>query len=116
MATRKLDKSEWRAFCDRMSKGLVGKQAEIELASLALGSQVQGEWLPLLGIAYDTKNDMMEIALDGLDHLVQRPREFYVDVGAGGMISLEVVDASGIRQIVKLRDPLMLPPVSAATG
>jgi hypothetical protein len=32
------------------------------------------------------------------------------------MISLELVDAGGVRQIVKLRDPLMLPPVSAATG
>lgn len=116
MATRKLDKSEWRAFCDRLSKGLIGKQAEIEIASLTLGSQVQGEWLPLLGIVYDPKSDAIEIALDGLDHLVNRPRELYVDVGPGGMLSLEVVDGGGVRQIVKLRDPLMLPPVSATAG
>jgi hypothetical protein len=116
MATRKLDKSEWRTFCDRMSKGLIGKQAEIEIASLALGSQVQGEWLPLLGVVYDPKSDVIEIALDGLDHMVNRPRELYVDVGPGGMISLEIVDGGGVRQIVRLRDPLMLPPVSATTG
>jgi Family of unknown function (DUF5335) len=116
MATRKLDKSEWRAFCDRMSKGLIGKQAEIEIASLALGSQVQGEWLPLLGVVYDPKSDVIEIALDGLDHMVPRPRELYVDIGPGGMLSLEIVDSGGVRQIVRLRDPLMLPPVSATTG
>ena len=59
---------------------------------------------------------MIEIALDGLDHMVNRPRELYVDVGPGGMISLEIVDGGGVRQIVRLRDPLMLPPVSATTG
>jgi hypothetical protein len=116
MATRKLDKSEWRAFCDRLSKGLIGKQAEIEIASLTLGSQVQGEWLPLRGIVYDPKSDAIEIALDGLDHLINRPRELYVDVGPGGMLNLEIVDSGGARQIVKLRDPLMLPPVSATAG
>jgi hypothetical protein len=113
MAARKLDKSEWRVFCDRMSKALIGKQAEIEIASLALGSQVQGEWLPLIGIAYDPKNDLIEIALDGLDHLVYRPREMYVDIDHSGLISLEILDGNSVRQIIKLRDPLMLPPVSA---
>lgn len=112
MAARKLDKSEWRAFCDRMSKGLIGKQAEIEIASLALGSQIQGEWLPLIGITYDPKSDVIEIALDGLDHMVHRPREVYVDVDPGGLVSLEIVDGDNLRQVVKLRDPLMLPPIS----
>jgi uncharacterized protein DUF5335 len=116
MATRKLAKSEWRAFCDRMSKGLIGKQAEIEVASLALDGQVQGEWLPLLGIVYDPKSDVIEIALDDLDHMINRPRELHVDVGPGGMLNLEIVDGGGARQIVKLRDPLMLPPVSATAG
>jgi hypothetical protein len=68
MALRKLDKTEWRVFCDRVSKALVGKRAEIEVASLALGSQVEAKWLPLLGIAYDLKDDIIEIALEGLDH------------------------------------------------
>jgi hypothetical protein len=41
MATRKLDKKEWKTFFDRISKMLEGKQAEIEVASLRLGAQVQ---------------------------------------------------------------------------
>src|SRR5260221_6767398 len=113
MASRKLDKSEWRAFCDRMSKGLIGKQAEIEIASLALGSHVQSEWLPLLGIVYDPKSDVIEIALDGLDHMIPRPRELYVDIGPGGMANLEIVDSGGVRQIVTLREPVKPPPGSA---
>jgi hypothetical protein len=114
MAPRKLDKAEWHAFFDRVSKSLLGKRAEIEVTSLSLGSQVEAQWLPLLGIVYDPKNDIIEIALDGLDHMVHRPQEVYVDIGPQGLTSLEVVDAEGVRQIVLLRDPLMLPPPSAA--
>jgi Family of unknown function (DUF5335) len=114
MALRKLDKTEWRVFCDRVSKALVGKRAEIEIASLALGSQVEANWLPLLGIAYDPKDDIIEIALEGLDHMVHRPREMYVDLGPDGLTSMEVIDGDDIRQIVTFRDPLMLPPPSSA--
>jgi Family of unknown function (DUF5335) len=39
-------------------------RAEIEVASLALGDQVEAEWLPLLGIAYDPKDDLVQVALE----------------------------------------------------
>jgi hypothetical protein len=109
MAVRKLDKKEWRPFLDRVSKALAGKQAEIEVDSLALGSQTQAKSLTLLGLVYDPNDDMVEVALEGLDHMVHKPREIYVDVGAGGLLSLEIVDAEGVKQIVKLTDPLKLP-------
>lgn len=64
------------AFCDFLSDALVGKHAEIELASLALGSQIEAEWLPLQGIVYDSKDDIVEIALDGLDAIVGPHRSF----------------------------------------
>jgi uncharacterized protein DUF5335 len=109
MTTRKLDKKEWRPFFDRVSKALEGKQAEIEVASLELGDQTQAKSLPLLGIVYDPNDDIVEVALEGLDHMVQKPREIYVDTEAGELTSLEIIDADGAKQIVKLTDPLMLP-------
>jgi hypothetical protein len=112
---RKLEKSQWRAYFDRMSKALVGKRAEIEVASLKLGDQIEAEWLPLIGITYDPKNDLIEVALEGVDHLIHKPREVWVEEQGLELSSLEVVDAEGTRQIVVLRDPLMLPaPQSAA--
>jgi hypothetical protein len=42
MTARKLDKSQWRT--------LEGKQAEIEVASLSLGDQVEAERFPLHGM------------------------------------------------------------------
>jgi hypothetical protein len=114
MTTRKLERAEWRTFCDRVSKSLGGKQVEIRIASPALGSQIEAKWLPLMGIVYDQKSEMIEIVLEGLDHMINRPQELHVEDGPAGLASLQVVDADGIRQIITLRDPLMLPPPGAA--
>ena len=77
MTVRKLDKANWDTFFDFISKLLEGKQVEIEVASLALGDQVAAEWLPLLGLVYDPKDDLVEVALDGVDHMIPKPREIY---------------------------------------
>jgi len=111
---RKLEKSQWRTYFDRMSKALAGKRAEIEVASLKLGDEIEAEWLPLIGITYDPKDDILEIALEGIDHLINKPREVWVEENGLELSSLEVIDADGARQIVVLRDPLMLPAPSAA--
>jgi hypothetical protein len=116
MVTRKLDKAQWRAFFDRMSASLVGMRAEIEVDSLELGAQIEAEWLPVLGITYDPQDDILEIALEGVDHLIHGAREIYVDEGVTGLESLLVVDGGGIRQIVKLREPLMLPAPAASAS
>jgi hypothetical protein len=109
MTTRKLDKKEWHAFFDGVTGMLEGKQAEIEVAALHLGDQVAATWLPLIGITYDHEDDIVEVALEGLDHMIPKPREIYVEDGTEGIVALEIVDAEDVRQIVKLRDPLMLP-------
>jgi hypothetical protein len=88
---------------------LGGQRAEIEVTGLTLGDQIAAKWLPLIGITYDPKDDLLEIALEGLDHLIHKPCELSVDDGPEGLKSMEIVDADQIRQIVKLMEPLMLP-------
>ncbi len=109
MTTTKIEKAQWRATLDQFSKLLGPKQAEIEVAGLSLGDQIEAEWVPLVGISYDPKDDVVEIALDGLDHLIEHPREIWIDDRGSVWSSLEVVDAEGVRHIVTLKDPLMLP-------
>ena len=65
-----------------MPKGLLGKQAEIEVMGLPFGVHVAANWLSLLGITYDPKGDLVEIALDGLDHLIRQPQEIALEEGA----------------------------------
>jgi Family of unknown function (DUF5335) len=108
MTTRKLDKGEWKAFFDRVTKHLEDAEAEIEVMSLALGDQIEAEWLPLYGITYEPRADMLEIALENLDHMIAKPREIYADEQGGALVNIEVVDDGGVRQIVRLREKLAL--------
>jgi hypothetical protein len=108
MTVRKLERAKWAPFFDQLSKMLPGCQAEIEAASLALGRQVQAEWVPLIGIVYDSKDDLVEVAVEGLDHMIHKPKDIYVDEGNGLLASLEIIDQEDVRQIVRLREPLML--------
>jgi len=110
MATEKLDKAVWHTTFEQMSKSLlVGKEVKIEVTGLKIGDQIEQEWIQLLGITYDPKSDLIEILVEGLDHLIHKPREIWVEHGAIGLVSMEVIDADDVRQIIRLREPLMLP-------
>jgi hypothetical protein len=111
MAT--VDKSNWQAAADLLSRAIHGQAARVEVASEDLGDQVQAEWAPLLGVTYDPKGNLFEIQLEGLDHLVRDPRLFAVRERDGLADSLAVVDGKGIEHIVQLRDPIALPPTPA---
>jgi hypothetical protein len=109
MATAKLDRAAWQRTFDQMSKSqLVGKQVEIEVTGLNIGDQIEQEWIQLLGITYDPKSDLIEILVEGLDHLIPKPREVWIDHGPAGLASMEVVQDDDVRQIIRLREPLML--------
>ena len=101
--------AEWREFFDRMSKALTGKWAEIEVASLDLGDQITAEWIPMIGITYDSKDDLLDVALDRYEHLIRHPKQIVVDEEQGRLASIAVVDADGTTQIVRMKQPLMLP-------
>ncbi|WP_297527536.1 DUF5335 domain-containing protein [Thiohalobacter sp.] len=110
MATRKIDKAELDQYFDGVSKALGAVTAEVEVAGLDIGEQVEAEWLPLAGMTYDRKDDVFEIDLgDAVDHLVLHPTEVYVEESAEGLHSIEVVDRDGHCHIVKLRKALALP-------
>jgi len=105
-----LPRSEWRPFFDRMSKSLLGKPAEIEVASLDLGDQVVAEWVPLLGITYDSNDDALAIMLDRAGHLIRHPREILVEETPTGLTSVSVIDEDGASQVVRMKQPLSPPP------
>lgn len=109
MTTEKLDKTAWHAYFDAMSKVLPGKQAEIDVNSLGIGAQIASEYAPLLGIVYDQKSDLLEVLLEGWDHTIPRVQEIFIDHDGIRLNSVLVTDADGVKQIVRLRDPVMLP-------
>jgi hypothetical protein len=47
--------------------------------------------------------------MEDLDHLIRDPAEIWVEHGPAGLASMEVVGTDGVREIIRFRDPLMLP-------
>jgi hypothetical protein len=107
--TQGIDKSEWARYCERLSKAWDASKAEIEVASLELGDQIEAEWLPFLGISYDEKDDVIDIALEGVDHIINHPRQLSADENRAGLTTLEIKDSDGVQHLVRLKDALALP-------
>jgi hypothetical protein len=111
MTARSIDKAEWASFCAAVSTALEGSEAELEVASLDLGGQVEKEWAPFLGISYDPEDDIFDIALDDdVDHIVSHPQELLADIDEVSISALQITDADGTRHLVRLKDELMLGP------
>lgn len=116
MTTEKLDKSAWHPYFDAISHLLPGRQAEIQVESLDLGVQLESAFAPLLGIVYDDRADLVDIILEGLDHRIAHVREIYIDHDGVRLNSVAITDADGRRQIIRLRDPVMLPAPPLKAG
>lgn len=112
MNTLLLPKQAWKPYFEAMSDVLIGKWAEVEVATLDLGDQIVAEWLPVLGITYDTKDDLVDVALGGenqLNHLIRHPSQIEIAEDVDGVRSIAVTSGDGTVQVLRLRDPLHLP-------
>jgi hypothetical protein len=117
MATRIVPKTEWRTFFDAFSKTVAGTRVEVEAASLALGDQIVADWLPLVGITYDSRDDLLDISMHGaehLSHLIRHPRAIAVQEEAGGIKSIAVTTGDGTEEILTFKSPLLLPQSAGA--
>ncbi len=109
MVLTQLAKSQWQDYFDRVSKALGAKLVEVEVTGLGLGDQVQVEWLPLIGLSYDPKDDILAVAVEGIEHNIQHPKQIHVEQDVESLYSIEAVDAEGEHHILLLKDPLRLP-------
>lgn len=110
MATSEVNKEQWSAYFHHVTRALEGKQALVEVGALPLGNQIAATWLSLRGITYDRKDDLLDLDLGEVDHLIRHPVSIHVDVADGQIHSIEIIDDAGTQHLVRLREPLMLPP------
>ena len=109
MTTRFIDKADWGSFCAGLSKALKDSRAEIDVASLERGDQTEKEWALWRGITYHPTDDTIDIALEEVDHIVNRPTELVADMDDVNISALRITDAEGIRHMVRLKGLLFLP-------
>lgn len=109
MTARSIDKAEWARFCAGLSKALTDSEAEIDVGSLERGDRTERKWAPWRGIAYDPKDDAIDIALEDVDHIVNRPTELLADMDDVNISALLITDAEGIRHRLLLKGLLFFP-------
>ncbi len=110
MAITQLEQERWQAYFDHLSSVMGSQLAEVEVAALNIGDQIAAEWVPVSGITYDPKDDVLVVALEGAEHVVRSPREVSVDEDDSGIRAITVICAEQHRHIIRLKSPLALPP------
>lgn len=105
MTTTRIEEGEWLRYFDRAKATLCGRMVSVQLVAEDVGAQYVAERLGLVGITYDPKDRLLDVALEGLDHLIERPREIYVDEAPDGAIAIEAIDAEGRKHIIRIGIP-----------
>ena len=108
MSVRVLARAEWRRYCDRVSKAVAGRSVELDVASLDLGDRVEARWLPLFGVVFDARGDVLEIAFEGVGHSIFAPREIHLEETERGLVAIEVAAADDTVETLRFREPLHL--------
>lgn len=108
MGIRKLPKKDWSVFFDQYSKRVLmqknGHYVDLQLLSGLSGSVKETGSLPLLGLTYDGKNDLLEILLEDLDHMITHPDQIFVDENSqGDIVSMEIIEKDGTKHILEAK-------------
>jgi hypothetical protein len=109
MATLDLERSRWRGYFDDMAQVTRGSQVYVETSAEEFGDQVESRWLPLNGITYDPKDDVLDVITDAVDHMIHHPSAISIDYDTAGIHNLCVTDREGHRQLIRMKEPMPLP-------
>ena len=95
MESRILDKNEWSGELVRLSRLMRGKDVMVEVEALNLGDQMEAESVPLRGLSYDEKDDVVQLWVGEMDHMIRHPQRIEIAVEKDRLISIYIIDAEG---------------------
>lgn len=111
MGRTTVDRRHWKPFLDLFAQVCVdpgseaGRRASADLSVKLTDRETLREVDPvaLNGLAYDTGRDVLDVAVERLDHLIYHPREIRVEEDDQSRIrSLEIVDEDGSLQTIRV--------------
>lgn len=111
MDTKTVDRRHWKPFFDLFSQmyvdpgGAAGRRASADLCVELTDRETLREVdpVPLIGMTYDTRRDVLDVAVERLDHLIYHPREIRVEEDDQSRIrSMEIVDEDGSLQTIRI--------------
>jgi hypothetical protein len=105
-STKQIPRDDWKQYFEELDRRHLeddSATATIELLSEELGAEPEATRAHLIGLDYDAKDNALEVALDGLDHLVFEPVEIWVVEEDDGFVSaLEVKQPDGSKEIMRI--------------
>ncbi len=100
-------KSQWKDYLDDLSKAIKDVPVEVEVEALGIFDKKEVEWLPLLGVSYDPKDDVVSILFEKLDHLVEDPQQIAVEKDNGSIKSIEIISGQdAAKNVLKFKVPV----------
>lgn len=103
-----LARTRWHDFFEAASKAVSAQTAKVEVTGLGLGDRIAADWLPLIGMTYESADDTLTLFLEGLQHRIPHPRAIHVDENFDTVSSIHAVDADGNHHIVLFSTSLEL--------
>lgn len=108
-----LDRGEWTARLDQLTKNHEGDLASIELLDPAYGDLDEAERMPFSYAGYDHKDDVVVVAVGGnsprypvvLRHIVSHPTEVSVDEDEAIRGAVRIADSEGTVTLVSFFPP-----------
>lgn len=103
-----IPRERWSSYFDTFAKRFlrdeVPEVATIHVADGARGRQRAVSGVRVLGITYDRRDHVLDVALEGLDHLVLRPVAIWAREAEDGFIDeLTVLREDGLRETIALQ-------------
>jgi hypothetical protein len=103
-----LDRGEWTARLDQLTKNHQGELASIELLDPTYGDLDEAERMPFSYVGYDHKDDAVVVAVGGnsprypvvLRHIVSHPTEVSVDEDETILGAVRIADPEGTVTLV----------------
>ena len=106
-----LDRQEWQAYFDRLSRSVVESRSEADVAVLPRGLRTDAPWVALVAVRYSPERDLIEIGFELADkttedYVIESPRAVSVDEDEKRVAAIEVIDCDGAPHRVELREPV----------
>jgi hypothetical protein len=80
------------------------ESVDVEVLSTDRGDQVALEGARLIGITYDARAQVLELALEAGDHRIPKPKEVWVIEEPNGFVSaIEAVRQDGTKEVVSVK-------------
>jgi hypothetical protein len=105
-------KEYFDAFTKRFLRDGSPEAMDLELVGSELGDQFIAEGARLIGITYESRDNVLEFALDVGDHRIYDPEEVWVVEDADGFVSaIEVVHGDASREVINIKKVGLRRPV-----